>query len=90
VIYKNPVEDVAADRREHRWFAAFRAASAARAECEALLEQKERIDVAWNHARVSLAEIEAIRDALGDELFQTDGLQVAADSMDQRAATAAA
>jgi hypothetical protein len=69
----NPVEDIAADRLERGWFAAFRAASAARAECEALLEEMERIEISWNHARVRLAEIEAIRDALGDEVMQLEG-----------------
>jgi hypothetical protein len=69
----NPAEDAAADRLERRWFAAFRAASAARAECEALLDQRERIEATWNQARVRLAEIEAIRDSLGDELTQMEG-----------------
>jgi hypothetical protein len=74
----NPAEDVAADRLERGWFAAFRAASAARAECEALLEQMERIEISWNHARVRLAEIEAIRDALGEEIVQLEGQPPAA------------
>jgi hypothetical protein len=74
----NPAEDVAADRLERGWFAAFRAASAARAECEALLEEMERIEIAWNHARVRLAEIEAIRDTLGDEIMQLEGQPLAA------------
>jgi len=68
----SPAEDIAADRLERRWFAAFRAASAARAECEALLEQMERIESAWHHARVRLAETEGIRDALGEEILQLD------------------
>jgi hypothetical protein len=74
----NPAEDVAADRLERGWFAAFRAASVARAECEALLEEMERIEIAWNHARVRLAEIEAIRDTLGDEIMQLEGQPPAA------------
>jgi hypothetical protein len=74
----NPAEDVAADRLERGWFAAFRAASAARAECEALLEEMERIEISWNHARVRLAEIEAIRDALGEEITQLEGQPSAA------------
>jgi hypothetical protein len=69
----NTAEDAAADRLERRWFAAFRAASTARAECEALLEQREQIEATWNQARVRLAEIEAIRDSLGDELMQMEG-----------------
>jgi chromosome segregation ATPase len=74
----NTAEDAATDRLERRWFAAFRAASAARAECEALLEQREQIEATWNQARVRLAEIEAMRDALGDELMQMEGQLVAA------------
>ena len=74
----NPAEDIAADRLERRWFAAFRAASAARADCEALLEQMERIETAWNFARVRLAEIEGLRDALGEEILQMEGSCVAA------------
>jgi hypothetical protein len=78
MISINPAEDIAADRLERRWFAAFRAASAARAECEALLEQMERIETAWNYARVRLAEIEGIRDALGEEVLQLEEPCVAA------------
>jgi hypothetical protein len=74
----NTAEDAAADRLERRWFAAFRAASAARAECEALLEQREQIEATWNQARVRLAEIEALRDVLGDELMQMEEQFVAA------------
>lgn len=72
---RNPAEDAAADRLERRWFAAFNAASATRAECESLLDQMERIETAWNHARSRLATIEQIRDALADELSQMDGPQ---------------
>jgi len=74
----NPAEDAAADRLERRWFAAFRAASAARVECEVLLDQREQIEATWNQARVRLAEIEAIRDALGEEIMQMDGQLIAA------------
>ena len=69
---KNPAEDAAADRLERRWFAAFKAASAARAECEALLDQMERLEIEWSCARTRLAEIEAIRDSLGEELMQME------------------
>jgi hypothetical protein len=86
----NPAEDIAADRLERRWFAAFRAASAARAECEALLEQMERIESAWNFARVRLAEIEGLRDALGEEILQMEGhCAVPATPLDRAAGFAA-
>jgi hypothetical protein len=86
----NPAEDVAADRLERGWFAAFRAASAARAECEALLEEMERIEISWNHARVRLAEIEAIRDALGEEVMLLEGQPPAATLFATRVAVRAA
>jgi len=64
--------DAAAERLERRWFAAFKAASSVRAECEALLEAMEITENAWNQARARLAELEALRDALGEELEGLD------------------
>ena len=52
---------------ERRWFAAFKAASDVRAECEALLESLAKTQAAWSRARARLAELEALRDSLGDE-----------------------
>ena len=43
--------DAAANLLERRWFAAFKAASGVRAECEALLESMARAQVAWSRAR---------------------------------------
>jgi hypothetical protein len=53
---------------ERRWFATFKAASAARAECEALLEAMAVTQAAWSRARQQLAKLEALRDALAEEL----------------------
>ncbi len=64
--------DAAADRLERRWFAAFKAASAARSECEDHLEAMAVAQAAWNDARARLAELEVLRDALGLELAQLD------------------
>jgi hypothetical protein len=64
--------DAAANLLERRWFAAFKAASGVRAECEALLESMALNQVAWNRARARLAELEALRDALGEELEAWD------------------
>jgi hypothetical protein len=61
-------EDASAVLLERRWFAAFRAASRARAECEALLDGIEAAERAWNAARIRLAELEMLRDRLGDML----------------------
>jgi hypothetical protein len=64
--------DAAAALLERRWFAAFKAASGARAECEALLDTMAGTQAAWSRARVRLAELEALRDALGEELLALD------------------
>jgi hypothetical protein len=64
--------DAAADLLERRWFAAFKAASGVRTECEALLESMAVMQTAWSRARVRLSELEALRDALGEELEALD------------------
>jgi hypothetical protein len=64
--------DAAADLLERRWFAAFKAASTVRAECEALLEEMALTEAAWSVARARLCELEALRDALGEELEALD------------------
>jgi hypothetical protein len=60
--------DAAANLLERRWFAAFKAASGVRAECETLLESMALAQLAWGRARARLVELEALRDALGEEL----------------------
>ena len=62
--------EAAAEMLERRWFAAFKAASAVRAECEALLEAIEMTEEAWARAREQLAKLEALRDSLGQELAE--------------------
>jgi chromosome segregation ATPase len=69
---RSPDSDVAAERLERRWFAAFKAASDIRAECEGLLDAMEQSEMAWNRARARLSELEALRDALADELAELD------------------
>jgi hypothetical protein len=64
--------DAAANLLERRWFAAFKAASGVRAECEALLESMALAEAAWSRARTRLYELEALRDALGEELEALD------------------
>jgi hypothetical protein len=60
---------------ECRWFAAFNAASAARAECETLVEALQITEAAWREARRRLVKLESLRDALGEELAELDGLK---------------
>jgi hypothetical protein len=69
---RHPDGDAAANLLERRWFAAFKAASGVRAECEVLLESMARIEAAWNDARTRLREFEALRDALGEEFEASD------------------
>jgi hypothetical protein len=64
--------DAAANLLERRWFAAFKAASGVRAECEALLESMALTQAASGRARARLSELEALRDALGEELEALD------------------
>ena len=63
-----PAEDYAAGLLERRWFAAGRAASEVQAECDALAHALDRAQAAWRGARTRLAHLEALRDALGEEL----------------------
>jgi hypothetical protein len=72
MISRDTVGDAAANLLERRWFAAFKAASGIRAECEALLESMALTQAAWSQARVRLSELEALRDALGEELEALD------------------
>jgi hypothetical protein len=65
--------DAAAEMLERRWFAAFKAASCARAECEALIETMITAKAAWAEARERLTKLESLRDALGEELAEPDG-----------------
>lgn len=62
------VPDAAANLLERRWFSSISAVRVAEAECEVLREVLELADSAWRRARTQLAELECLRDALGDEL----------------------
>lgn len=72
---------------ERRWFAAFKAASGVRTECEALLESLAITQTAWSRARVRLSELEALRDALGEELETLDEREQAGDEEDSSTAS---
>jgi hypothetical protein len=67
-----PAEDYAAGLLERRWFAARRAASETQAECDALAQVLDMAQAAWRGARTRLAQLEALRDALGEELAAVD------------------
>ena len=66
-------EDSATNLLERRWFAAERAAAEMMAECAALAQMADLAEASWRSARARLARLEALRDALGDELATIDG-----------------
>jgi hypothetical protein len=69
--------DQAANLLERRWFSSIAAVRAAQAECEVLREVVELAEKAWRRSRTQLAEIEALRDALGDQLTALDEYEAA-------------
>jgi hypothetical protein len=69
-----PAEDYAAGLLERRWFAANRAASEVQAECDALSRALDMAQAAWRRACTRLAHLEALRDALGEELVADESL----------------
>ena len=69
--FENP--DAAANLIERRWFSSISAVRAAQAECEVLREVMLLAESAWRRARAQLAELENLRDALGDQLTYCDG-----------------
>jgi hypothetical protein len=89
MVIRNSDGDAAANLLERRWFAAFKAASSARSECEALLESMSITQAAWNSARARLYELEAIRDALDGELEALDAREAARSVCDSEMMTAA-
>ena len=58
----------AGDLVERRWFALLSAIKNLQSECAVLLEASKLADVAWRRACVQLAEFEALRDALEEEI----------------------
>jgi hypothetical protein len=60
--------DASAEMLERRWFAAHKSAEAMGAECDLLREVVVAAEAAWRRALTQLAELETLRDVLGDEL----------------------
>jgi hypothetical protein len=73
MIDRDAEGDAAASLLERRWFASITAVRAMQAECEVLREGMEMAEEAWRRARSRLARLEAVRDALGEELAERDG-----------------
>ena len=62
----------AAELLERRWFAASGAINRLKSECDALLAGLDLAEHAWRRACTRLAQLEALRDALGDQLASMD------------------
>jgi hypothetical protein len=73
MIHRNIDENSGVELLERRWFAALSAARAAQSECDVLLGVIELAEDAWRRASTNLAELEKLRDALGDQLAAFDG-----------------
>jgi hypothetical protein len=58
----------AAEVIERRWFELLSAIRGLQGECGILLEASKLADVAWRRACVQLAEFEALRDALEEQI----------------------
>jgi hypothetical protein len=60
--------EAVADLIERRWFALLSAIKSLQGECGILLEASKLADIAWRRACVQLAEFEALRDALEEQM----------------------
>ena len=61
-------DDAATNIVERRWFAAAAKAKIMQDECAVLREVVDLAEAAWRRARAQLAELESLRDALGERL----------------------
>jgi hypothetical protein len=83
-------DDAAANLIERRWFAASAKVKTLRDECEVMREVMEQAAMAYRGARAELAQLEALRDGLGQRLAHPDEVRqpvvVFADSRGERSA----
>ena len=68
--------DAASELIERRWFALLSAIKSLEGECGILLEASKLADIAWRRACVQLAEFEALRDALEEQMSVRPALPV--------------
>jgi hypothetical protein len=64
-------DDAAANVIERRWFAASARVKVMQDECEVLREVMDLAEEAWRRSRAQIAELEMLRDALGERLAGT-------------------
>ena len=79
-----------AELLERRWFAALRAAGIAKAECDVLLGVLQRAESAWRRAYLRVAELECLRDTLGEQLDDMSDKRVEAPEAARRLVLSAA
>jgi molybdenum-dependent DNA-binding transcriptional regulator ModE len=60
--------EAASEVIERRWFALLSAIRSLQTECGVLLEASKLADLAWRRACMQLAEFEALRDALEEQM----------------------
>ena len=65
-------DDAAANLIERRWFAASAKVKALQDECEVMREVMEQAAMAYRSARAQLAQLEVLRDGLGQRLAHLD------------------
>ncbi|HWS70342.1 MAG TPA: hypothetical protein VN325_46865 [Steroidobacteraceae bacterium] len=65
-------EDSESNLLERRWFAAERAAAEVQSECDALARALDLTRAALHDAQARFSHLEAVRDALGDQLAAID------------------
>ena len=66
--YADRESEAANEVIERRWFALLSAIRSLQSECSVLLEASKLADVAWRRACMQLAEFEALRDALEEQM----------------------
>lgn len=65
-------DEIAANAIERRWFAASAKVKAMQDECDVLREVMSLAEESWRSSRTRLAELEKLRDALGERLATAD------------------
>jgi chromosome segregation ATPase len=75
VVTRFPANEATLEILERRWFAAQKAASDARGECETLLEAIDVVKAEWSRARRRLVRLEQLRDSLGEEIAAADAVR---------------
>lgn len=65
-------DDAAMNLIERRWFAVSAKVKALQDECEVMHEVLEQAAIAYRGARAQLAQLEVLRDGLGERLGQLD------------------